>query len=65
MSDKKMFMVTDEKKGKGYDLISSPMYSPDSSKLGYVARQGNQIFFVENNKAGASYDQIRVCSVQP
>ena len=57
-------MITDGKKGKGYDVISAPMYSPDSSRFGYIAKQGNQFVFVENDKAGAIYE-VNVSNYSP
>ena len=54
----KWFFVMDGKEGVHYDGIADPMFSPDSSRLAYLAQKGNQILVVMDGKEGASFDAI-------
>ena len=43
-------MVVDNNKGKVYESLSYPVFSPDSLKVAYLAREGKKSFIVINGK---------------
>ena len=56
------FVVVNGKEGKIYDWwegISSPVFSPDSQKIAYVAKKDGKLFIVVNDKEeGEIYDSV-------
>lgn len=51
-------VVMDGKEGKLYDSVSLPRYSPDSKRVLYVARQGNDQFVVVDGIEGPRFSDI-------
>jgi hypothetical protein len=54
----KWFVVVDGKEGKEYDGIAkgTPIFSPDSKHLAYLARRGEKWFVVIDGEEGKEYD---------
>jgi hypothetical protein len=54
----KWFVVVDGKEGKEYDGIvkGTPVFSPDSKHLAYMARRGGKWFVVIDGEEGKEYD---------
>jgi hypothetical protein len=46
------------KRTKRYEGAGQPFYSPDGSRIAYVAQRGKSIFFVVNGKEGPAYDTV-------
>lgn len=57
------FVVVDEAKGKSYNDITFPIFSPDSKRVGYGAGVGDKRFVVVDGKEGKQYDRIGVGSL--
>ena len=55
----KCFTVVNGAEGKIYDHISSsPIFSPDSSRIAYCARKDGKGFVVVDGKEGKKYDKV-------
>ena len=54
----KWFVVVDGKEEKQYDNIGPPIFSPDSKRVGYGAKEGNKWFVVIDGKEEKQYDNI-------
>jgi len=73
----KQFVVVDGKEGKHYDGIGkgiltqgqqaayfgAPIFSPDSSRVAYAAREGGKWFVVVDGKEEKSYDDINALTL--
>ncbi len=61
---KSVFMVMNDKEGPSYDMIVTPMFSPDGRKLIYRARKDGKRFVVVADEEGtvlrqhSGYDQV-------
>jgi hypothetical protein len=55
---KKLFMVADGKMLKAHSGIGSIVFSPDSRRLAYGAREGSKRFLVVDQEEGKSYDAM-------
>lgn len=51
-------MIVDGESGPQFDHIFYPVFSPDSRRLAYCARNGNRQFVVADGVAGPEYDEI-------
>jgi WD40 repeat protein len=61
---KKVFMVVDDKEGPAFDMVVTPMFSPDGSRLIYRARKNGKRFVVVADSSGTvlrqhpEYEQV-------
>ena len=63
---RQQFIVVDGQEGKrSYDEVSMPIFSPDSKRVAYQARSGNQKFVVVDGKEGKAYDEINHLAFSP
>lgn len=51
-------MVIDRIAGAWYDDIDKPVFSPNSQRYAYVARQGKQWYVVVDGQQGKGYDEL-------
>jgi len=54
----KWFVVADGKEEKGYDNLSTLIFSPDSKRMAYAARVGDKWCVVADGKEEKGYDNI-------
>jgi hypothetical protein len=55
---KELFVRRDGQRGKAYEDIAHPMFSPDGSALGYAVRAVGGSFFVINEREGPKFDEV-------
>ena len=48
----KRFIVLDGQPGTEYDVVGTPVFSPDGKRLAYAARKGEKWFVVVDRSAG-------------
>jgi hypothetical protein len=63
--DMKAFMARDGKKGPFYEKVMIPIYSPDSSRLSYIAKKEGKWIMVLDEKESKKYDSIAYPTVTP
>jgi hypothetical protein len=52
------FVVVDGRKGPDYEMVVTPMFSPDGKKLVYRAREGGKRFVVVADAAGKEHRRL-------
>jgi Tol biopolymer transport system component len=55
---KEVFMRRDGQRGKGYEDIAHPVFSPDGSALGYAVRGAGGSRFVVNEREGPEFEEV-------
>jgi hypothetical protein len=55
---KELFVRRDGQRGKAYEDIAHPVFSPDGSALGYAVRAVGGSFFVINEREGPKFDEV-------
>ena len=55
--------MVDGQEGKQYDGVGSPVFSPDGTRLAYLAKQADKWLIVVDGVDGKLYDDIRYTSL--
>ena len=55
---KELFVRRDGRRGKAYEDIAHPVFSPDGSALGYAVRGVGGSRFVINEREGPKFDEV-------
>jgi hypothetical protein len=65
-SDDKWHVIIDGVEGPAYDTgFELPVFSPDSSRLGYFVRRGDKSFAIVNGVEGPPFDGVASLSFSP
>lgn len=67
LRDKKSFVVFDGVESAPYESVSSDslMFSPDSTRFAFCAREGKERYYVVDNKPQKRYSNVRIASFSP